>query len=504
MKPRQAILALVGAILIAAGGCTATSRWVYANSSGKLAYRALPTGDHIMDFSYAGYRGGGVAIPNVPAKITVYPGGDDAANIQSAIDQVSRLPLENGQRGAVLLASGTFNCDRTIFIHAGGVVLRGTGGTVLNLIGKPHVGIIAAGKAAIVEQGQPTLITEAYVPSGTTTFNVASSAGWRIGDTIQITRPVTAAWVHFMEMDNLVRNGKPQRWLAGKIQAYRVIAGISGNAITVTIPLSDDYDVRYLNPPGTSVVKVNISGLISEVGIEHLRIVSPPQPIQIAAPQFNALKLNDVTDAWARDLDIHDTFNSTDVGDGSSRVTMLRIHTTHSVVTLGAALPMDFGDHGTQVLYDHCTAAGGHQYYFATFGRTQGPNVLLNCTFTGDGRVQPHQRWSTGLLIDNCQADGIDLMNRGIMGSGHGWTMGWGVLWNCTAKTFVVQEPPGTENWEIGCVGTPQLQARPFDQQPKLPPGIVESTHHRVTPRSLYLEQLRQRLGDDAVKNIGY
>jgi len=320
MKPRQAILALVGALLIAVCGCTATSRWVYVDSAGNLAYRALPTGDHIMDFSYAGYRDGGVAIPTVPAKITVYPGGNDAANIQSAIDQVSQLPLENGHRGAVLLVSGTFNCDQTIFIHASGIVLRGTGGTVLNLIGKPHVGIIAAGKVAIVEQGRPTLITDAYVPSGIRTFTVASAASWHIGDTLQITRPVTAAWVHFMEMDNLVRNGKPQRWLAGKIQAYRVISDISGNAITVTIPLSDDYDARYLDPPGTSVVKVNISGLISEVGIERLRIISPPQPIQIAAPQFNALKLDDVTDAWARDLDIHDTINSTDVGDGSSRV----------------------------------------------------------------------------------------------------------------------------------------------------------------------------------------
>jgi hypothetical protein len=59
----------------------------------------------------------------------------------------------------------------------------------------------------------------------------------------------------------------------------------------------------------------------------------------------------------------------------------------------------------------------------------QGPNVVLNSIFHGKDHVQPNQRWSTGILIDSCQVPegGIDLMNRGPMGSGHGWTMGRGV-----------------------------------------------------------------------------
>lgn len=37
-----------------------------------------------------------------------------------------------------------------------------------------------------------------------------------------------------------------------------------------------------------------------------------------------------------------------------------------------------------------------------------------------------HQRWATGLLINNCEVQdgGIDCMNRGAMGSGHGWAIG--------------------------------------------------------------------------------
>ncbi len=48
-------------------------------------------------------------------------------------------------------------------------------------------------------------------------------------------------------------------------------------------------------------------------------------------------------------------------------------------------------------------------------------------------------------------------MNRGAMGSGHGWTMGWGVVWNSTAKSFVVQMPPGSANWAIGNRGEQTL-----------------------------------------------
>ena len=79
-----------------------SSEWVHRGPRGKLVYRTTSAGDRIMDFSHAGYMGGGVAIPDVPAKKMVSPtGGDDTAAIQAAIDAVSSLPLQNGARGAV-------------------------------------------------------------------------------------------------------------------------------------------------------------------------------------------------------------------------------------------------------------------------------------------------------------------------------------------------------------------------------------------------------------------
>ncbi|MBW8747511.1 MAG: hypothetical protein JF584_08100, partial [Acidobacteria bacterium] len=127
------------------------SQWVYPDTGGKLIYRTLETGDRILDFSYAGYGGGGVAIPSLPAKATVAPSGqDDTPAIQAAIDTVSKLPLAHGVRGAVVLAKGHFHCQATLKIEAGGVVLRGSGmnedGTVIEMTGDPHLVISVAGQ----------------------------------------------------------------------------------------------------------------------------------------------------------------------------------------------------------------------------------------------------------------------------------------------------------------------------------------------------------------------
>ena len=47
----------------------AKSEWVFPGPDGNLAYKTTASGDKIMDFSTAGYMGGGVALPSsVPSK----------------------------------------------------------------------------------------------------------------------------------------------------------------------------------------------------------------------------------------------------------------------------------------------------------------------------------------------------------------------------------------------------------------------------------------------------
>jgi hypothetical protein len=59
-------------------------------------------------------------------------------------------------------------------------------------------------------------------------------------------------------------------------------------------------------------------------------------------------------------------------------------------------------------------------------------------------------------------------------------------------------------NWMIGCIGQSKLSPRPFGSGPMLPEGTLDSHGKPVTPVSLYLAQLNERLGPAALKNIGY
>src|ERR1700733_142367 len=147
------------------------SQWVYLDRSSKLVYQRLQTGERILDFSYAGYMGGGVALPNFPVKKTVSPSsGDDSASIQAAIDEVSSLPLVDGARGAVQLTPGHFHCNATLKIIASGVVLRGSGygenGTLIEMTGDPHLAFSIAGEDKITPVGDSVAVTDVDVPAG--------------------------------------------------------------------------------------------------------------------------------------------------------------------------------------------------------------------------------------------------------------------------------------------------------------------------------------------------
>ncbi len=510
---------LVAVVATAAGATQgATSEWVHAGPDGKLVYKTTPAGDRIMDFSYAGYMGGGVALPEVPVKITVRPvDGDNTAVIQEAIDKVSAMSLENGFRGAVLLAPGNYVCSGTISVRTGGLVLRGrgngAGGSIIKMVGGRHTAIVVGGSRGrgrfsgdIRESDSVrTSISDAYVPSGATSFTVPDASGFAVGDTIEIRRPVTAAWVHFMQMNNLTRDGRPQTWIrtGTSVTTVRTIAALSGTRVTLDVPLSDSFDAEYLDPPGTTVVKVRPPTLLSQVGVEHLCIQAPAMKVSYTEHPYTALRING-EDCWARDIRIEETMNS--VALGGRRITLERVVIDRTVPNLGASKPAEFAPNAGQVLLDRCSSAGDNIWHVATGAGIAGPIVLLNCTFRGNGHIEGHQRWTTGMLLDNCRVPegGIDFKNRGVMGSGHGWGVGWAVAWNCVAKTFVVQQPPGVFNWMIGCLGPNVPTPRPFDSAPTLPLGISDSPGTPVVPQSLYLAQLAERLGPQAVKNIGY
>lgn len=485
------------------------SEWVYLNADKKLEYKSTPNGDRIMDFSYSGYMGGGVRIPSPEVKIELSPvQGDNTVAIQEAIDQVSRMKIVNGFRGVVLLKPGVYNCSKPLNINISGIVLRGSGsgasGTVLNLIGDPHLCIAVKGTVSTKPVGSSTIISDSYVPSGTKIFNVKNGSGFKTGDTVRITRTITDEWIQFMGMDKLVRDGKKQTWINGEISIERIVTKLEKNRITLDVPFTDSYDSKYTGSSGVRVEKISTTGEISQVGIENLRIVSPAQSVGINEGHHRAFTFSGISDGWARNIEVFNTVNSISVT--GRRITVDNLSIIHDQPTKGAAKPADINGSGSQLLFNRCIIKGDNLFFFGTGAKVSGPVVVLNCIFRGNGWIQPHQRWATGLLIDGCEVPdgGIDFMNRGVMGSGHGWAIGWAVAWNCKAASFLNQQPPGSANWVIGGQGMKQKRAIPFDTIPYLPEGIYDSYGTPVTPSSLYLTQLYERSGKKVLADIGY
>ncbi len=517
------------------GTSTARSAWVYP-ANNRLAYKTLNAhGDTIMDYASAGYMGGGVALPAPSATVTVKPlgnGRDDTQNIQNAIDRVSGLPVgSNGLRGVVLLARGTFSVQDTLTISASGVVLRGSGsgtnGTVVNNTSPLQNGTSPAVPTPGTPTGQTLLqvggsggryalsttanVTDSYVPAGALTLTLDSTSGFHVGDAVLIQRPVTQAWVNFMRMADL---GTGKNWISvgSTLNTPRRIAAIAGSRITLDAPVSDSMDATYLNPPGTRVSLYTLGGQIQQVGIEHLRLVGVPRT---SYTNNNMLAMDNTADAWVSDV-VGDNFTSGLIlGSKASRVTVTQVALTHE--NNGADVPCkgakfaEISVGGTQVLVDRSSSTGAAaSFYYATAARVPGPNVLLNFkgtpdTVCGSSSIQPHQRWATGLLIDGAtlaanpvspHAYSIDLTNRGTAGTGQGWAIGWGVVWN-SVGAFNVQAPPGSMNWLIGSTGAVMPQTTEAA-------GDVDSLNVPVAPKSLYLAQLCQRSGPGALTRIGY
>lgn len=495
----------------------AQSEWAQLGPDGKLTYQTFASGNRILDFSYAGYAGGGVKLPVVPVQKTVAPSaGDDSAAIQSAINSVAALPLKNGLRGTVLLAPGTFHCAKEINLSQDGIVLRGSGaennGTIIEMTGEPHncVNIVGASLKYPKENPVETFpITDAYVPSGAFNLSVKEAKGLAAGDVILIRWPRTARWIHSMDMDVMVRYGKPQSWIGVNSLAtfVRTIRSIQGNRLTLDAPLTDAIDAALLTPATAVVIKTTPPKRLAQCGLESLRINSLPPSGTLVAKNNLGVLFDNCEDCWVKNVAMHDTLGNIRVMQGGRRITLDQVDAVHTAtVAKGAGYPSDFTLRGSQTLINRCSSTGSGSFFVATMNAEAALNVVLNCTFNGAGAIQPHARWSTGLLIDSCHLpEGrIDLINRGTAGSGHGWAIGWAVAWNCTAKFFNVQQPPGSINWCIGCTGEMDWGKLKKGEAPPKPGPWLSSHGTLVEPKSLYLEQLRERLGPPALANIGY
>jgi hypothetical protein len=130
---------------------------------------------------------------------------------------------------------------------------------------------------------------------------------------------------------------------------------------------------------------------------------------------------------------------------------------------------------------------------------TCGPNVFLDCLAVRPfSSSEPHSSLVVGALYDNVRAP---LAFRYALSNPPRWMGFDNVMWNCEGM-FIVQKPPSAQTYSIGHVGIHAMVFNKALQDSTWGDGYVESLDEHVSPKSLYLKQLEERLGKTAVKNI--
>jgi hypothetical protein len=513
-----------------------TASRVYPGVDNKLVYVPDEQGNTIIDSSHAGYSGGGVAIPTIPVRETVWPvAGDNTENIQMAINKVAaRSPDAGGFRGAVLLKSGYYRMATPIKIETSGVVLRGEGmgdtGTILIGTGTGRTGgaggpggggggnqgtlvmIGGASGVALKEETKQT-VTEDYVPVGARKFKVASAGSFRPGDTVIVRRIGNQAWIDAVGMNG---PDNASRWRPFNVEWDRTVLDVQGDVITVDAPITCAIEKRW---GGGEVLKYEEGGRIEKVGVENLRAMSEFDPTKRTREYGNMDRPNYVAEEYYNDENhyrnfvifdnmkngfvrnataLHFVYSMVGTSRGAKWVTVQDCVSRAPVSQRAGARRFTFALRGQLALVQRCLSDEG-RHSFMSGQPTSSANVFLDCKATTPfSSSEPHEQWATGNLYDNIQAP---LTARFWKNINIGWAGANTVFWNCEGS-FLVQKPPTAQNFSFGHLGVNAVVFNIPLQDPTKENGHIESLDRHVMPRSLYLTQLRERLGDAAVRQI--
>ena len=532
------LMLLMHGMILTAQDIPPTTSLVFPGTDGKLVYVADSLGNIIPDFSNAGYKGGGAPIPFVPNRETVWPvPGDNSASIQAAIDRVSSLPRDaSGFRGAVLLKMGIYELEQPVYIRASGVVLRGEGmsdiGTIL--IGKTPKEKPARpfGRAALVNIGGASgitpleetkqQITDKYVPVGARSFNVMSAKGFRNGDRIIVRRIGNQDWIREIGQDSAAAGRF--RWRPFNIEYDRIITGINGNTVTIDAPVFCAIEARW---GGGEIVKYTDEGRIEQSGIENLRGVSEYDPsVRMTSygnmdrgswddrdrrhyegdeyyadenHYFNFINITNTKNGWVRNVSaLHFAGSLVTATAGTKWITIQDCESREPVSIRAGARRFTFQLNGQMALVQRCfSQKGRHSFVMQSFSSSG--NVFLDSEAVNPySTSEPHSMWVNGALYDNIKAP---LTARYWKDISIGWAGANIVFWNCVGD-FLIQKPPTAQNYSFGHIGVNAVIFNTMLQDLSKPNGHVESMDRHVTPRSLYLTQLKERLGEETVKNI--
>jgi hypothetical protein len=431
------------------------------------ASAAIPA--DVIDFSSAGYAGGGVPIPIVPAKYAVRPsGGDDTRMIQAALDAAGKRPLDaNGFRGAVLLRPGTYRVEGQLHIGASGVVLRGDRATVV-ATGQSRRTLIQIGGRDDRVLSRAIPVAADTVPAGATKLTLASVDGLAAGTRVVIRRPSTREWIAALGMTNFPGPGqyKDARldWVPGSrdIEWERTVTACDPGTRTITLdaPITTALEAKY---GGATVHTMTWPGRIRNVGVENLDCVCEVDAVNPLDEEHSwiCVAVDSAENAWVRRVTARKfVCSAVWITPQARAVTVEDGAFLQPVAEHAGWRRVSFYVDGQQVLVQRCTAEDG-RHDFALGHCSAGPNVFLDCTAVGSELdAGPFESWANGGLYDHVSVAGagISLVNAGAATQGAGWTAANSVVWNCAAASKIwVDDPPGAPNKVIVDESTPSL-----------------------------------------------
>ncbi|WP_282943590.1 S-layer homology domain-containing protein [Paenibacillus sp. RC67] len=521
---------------------TDQSSIVYLGSDGQLIYVPDYKGNRVLDFSNVGYKGGGVKLPDVPAKVVVSPiEGDATKLIQDAIDKVSGMEEVDGIRGAVFIKKGFYDIQGQLYIRTSGVVLRGEGqdeknGTVLFGSGvrepdkDPTIITVGNGGGMKANESTATTIKDMFVPAGSRSFHVEDASGFEVGNKVIVRRVGNQNWIHETGMDKIYDRpdrpdavpGTTSQMSPFDMNFDREIIKIEGNVITVDAPIANSIELRW---GGGKILKYDDPDRIQNVGVEKIFFDSAFDPSVISTvmdndttdPYFaddnhieNAIVLDGLKNGWVRNVTgKHLAISLVKINGNSKLITVQDSKVTDFVSTITGGTRYAYYFIGQLNLVQR-SYSESERHAFVFDSRIPGPNVIHGSESQKNyNSSEPHHRWSTGGLFDQVKGH-IVIRDRAWLGSGHTWAGANYVTWN-TEGILTSQQPPTAQNYAIGHVGTKGAPLVPneYDSRPRKDAYWDHFGSH-VNPPSLYLQQLRDRYdssdgevnGEKAVDNI--
>ncbi|MDB5190549.1 MAG: pectate lyase [Segetibacter sp.] len=474
-------------------GVTANSP-IQIGTDGKLSYNAQANGDRVPDFSYCGYMLSEVPIPDVAVKVIV-PAmeGDATAKIQSAIDYVSSLPLNQGFRGAVLLEKGTFEIAGGLTIRASGVVLRGCGsnndGTRLIGTGVDRETLIKITGIDNRVNGKSVQLADTYFPVNSTKLTFKNTHPFTVGDLVIVNRPSTKEWLEKLGTDKIgiYVDYDLTKWEPGDFDQnwYRKVIAVTPESITIDIPLTNSLDPKY---GGGNVAKYTWAGQIRDVGVENIKCISSFDQTNKKDEnhRWMAITMENVIDSWVRRVVAeHFVSSAVAVWETASRITVEDCKSLALVGEVGNHRRYSFHTVGQQVLFQRCYAEYGYHDFSVGF-TAPGPNAFVQCySFMPTNFSGAVGGWATGVLFDKTTVDGgiISLAYRDVDGQGGGWSAANSLSWQSKAAQIHISAPPTTQNWAYGSLGQGYGN------------GQHELSRGFIKPESLFYAQLEARTG---------